>query len=80
MKQIDIDKLKLLDPHGLSGTFQSVLMNPDIHLAEYSTVLYYLLTKTLEERKYYERDNQKLINVLKSEGLYTDDVLNLGGD
>ena len=79
MKPNEIEKIRQLDPNGLSGTIQSVLMNSDINKLDYPSVIYYLLVKTLEERSFLEKDNKKLINILMSNGSYTDDVLNLGG-
>ena len=80
MKPNEIEKIHQLDPNGMSGTIQSVLMNSDINKLDYPSVIYYLLVKTLEERNFLEKDNKKLINILMSNGLYTDDVLNLGGN
>lgn len=64
MKEIEKEKLRQLDVQDLSGTIQSVLMDPNINQASYPDVLYYLLSKVLEERGYYERVNNKMMNVL----------------
>jgi len=70
MKPQEIDKLRALDTTGCNGTIQAVLMDPNINQAHYADVLYYLLSKTLEEKAYLERANIKLTNVLKSTHLY----------
>ena len=70
MKPQEIEKIRQLDKDGMNGTVQSVLLNPNINQAHYPEVLYYLLSKTLEEKNYLERTNIKLTNVLKSTHLY----------
>jgi hypothetical protein len=70
MKPQEIEKIRQLDVQGMSGTVQSVLLNPNINQASYPEVLYYLISKTLEEKAYLERANIKLTNVLKSTHLY----------
>jgi Fe2+ transport system protein B len=69
MKQQEIQKIKDLDKDGLSGTVQSVLLNPDINQAHYAEVLYYLLVKTLEEKNYLERVGTNMTRVMQSVGL-----------
>jgi hypothetical protein len=69
MKEAEKNKLRQLDPEGLSGTIQSVLLDPNINQAHYADVLYYLLNKTLEERGYYERVCGKMQNVLKGKSM-----------
>ena len=70
MKPQEIEKLHQLDPTGCNGTITSALLDPNINQASYPEVLYYLLSKTLEEKAYLERANIKLTNVLKSTHLY----------
>lgn len=69
MKPQEIDKIQQLDPQGLSGTIQSTLMDPNINQAHYAEVLYYLLHKTLDEKAYFERTTNAMMNVLKGHGL-----------
>lgn len=64
MKPQEIQKLKQLDPQGLNGTLASVLLDPNINQASYPEVLYYLLSKVLEEKGYLERVNNKMTNTL----------------
>lgn len=64
MKPQEIQKLKQLDPQGLNGTLASVLLDPNINQASYSEVLYYLLSKTIEEKGYLERVNNRMTNTL----------------
>ncbi|WP_391559704.1 hypothetical protein [Robertmurraya sp.] len=64
MKPQEIEKLKQLDIQGVNGTVQSVLMNPNINQASYPEVLYYLLSKVLEEKGYLERVNNRMTNTL----------------
>lgn len=72
MKQQEIEKLKALDPTGCNGTLASILMNPNINQAHYAEVLYYLLSKTLEEKSYLERASNAMTGVLLSQGLHTE--------
>lgn len=69
MKPQEIDKIRSLDKEGLNGTIQSVLMNPNINQAHYAEVLYYLLSKVLEEKSYLERVSNAMTRVLQSKGL-----------
>lgn len=77
MKEAEKNKLRMLDPEGLSGTIQSTLLDPNINQASYPEVLYYLLSKTLEERQYYEKMHLKFMNVLKANNLLTNELLEL---
>lgn len=72
MKPQEIQKLKMLDPQGLNGTVQSVLMDPNINQASYPEVLYYLLSKTIEEKGYLERASNAMTRVLQANGLLED--------
>lgn len=69
MKDQEKAKISALDPQGLCGTVQSVLLNPNINQASYPEVLYYLLAKTLEEKNYLERVNNSMTNLLVSKGM-----------
>lgn len=69
MKPYEIDKLRSLDPQGLNGTVASVLLDPNINQAHYAEVLYYLLAKTIEEKSYFERTTNAMMNVLMSHKL-----------
>ena len=69
MKEIEKNHIRQLDPEGLNGTIQAVLMDPNINQAHYADVLYYLLVKVLEERSYYERVTNKATNLLKGKGM-----------
>lgn len=69
MKQQEIQKIRQLDPQGTNGTIASVLMDPNINQAHYAEVLYYLLSKTLEEKSYLERVSNAMTRVLQANGL-----------
>lgn len=69
MKQQEIEKLRQLDKDGTNGTIASVLMNPNINQAHYAEVLYYLLSKVLEEKSYLERVSNAMTRVLQANGL-----------
>lgn len=69
MKQQEIDKIRQLDKDGTNGTVQSVLMNPNINQAHYAEVLYYLLSRTLEDKAYLERISNAMTSVLLAQGL-----------
>lgn len=69
MKPQEIEKIRSLDKDGTNGTVQSVLMNPNINQAHYAEVLYYLLSKVLEEKGYLERASNAMTRVLQSANL-----------
>lgn len=69
MKPQEIEKIRQLDVQGMNGTVQSVLLNPNINQAHYAEVLYYLLVKSLDEKAYFERTTNAMMNVLKSHDL-----------
>lgn len=62
--------IRNLDPEGLSGTIQSVLMDPKINEAAYHSVLYHLLAKMIEERQYFERTTNNMMKVLRTHNLF----------
>lgn len=70
MKPQDINKLQMLDPRGCNGTIQQTLMHPKLNEMGYADALYHLLSKTLEERAYFERTTNAMMNVLKSHKLF----------
>lgn len=69
MKPQEIEKIRSLDKEGTNGTVQSVLLDPNINQAHYAEVLYYLLSKTLEDKSYLERVSNAMTRVLQSAGL-----------
>ena len=69
MKEYEKQKIQQLDPQGCNGTIQNTLMDPNINQAHYAEVLYYLLSKTLEEKSYLERVSNTMTRVLQSAGL-----------
>lgn len=72
MKPQEIQKLQMLDTTGCNGTIQSTLMDPNINQASYPEVLYYLLSKTIEEKSYLERASNAMTRVLQANGLLDD--------
>lgn len=72
MKPQEIEKIRMLDGQGLNGTVQSILMNPNINQASYPEVLYYLLSKVLEEKGYLERISSAMTNVMQVKGLHSE--------
>lgn len=77
MNEYQKNKIRMLDPQGLSGTIQHVLLASDTDNSRYEDILYYLLTKTLQEKSYYERLNKKFFTVLQDNGLITNELLGL---
>lgn len=77
MKPQEIDKLRMLDPNGCWGTMQQVLLDPNLNQIGYAEALYHLLTKSVEERSYYEKMYQKFFNVITSAGLMSNELLEL---
>lgn len=72
MKEYEKVKIAALDPTGCNGTVQGCLLDPNINQASYPEVLYYLLSKVLEEKGYLERVSNNMTNVLKAKGLHTE--------
>lgn len=72
MKPQEIEKIRSLDKDGINGTVQSCLMNPNINQAHYAEVLYYLLSKTIEDKGYLERVSNAMTRVLQANGLVND--------
>lgn len=77
MKPQEIEKLSQLDPNGMNGTIMQTLLHPKVNEMGYADALYHLLSKTLEERKYYERMYQKFFNVLVANNLMSNELLEL---
>lgn len=77
MKPQDINKLQILDPNGCNGTIQQTLLHPKVNEIPYADALYHLLSKTLEERAYYEKMYQKFFNVLVANNLMSNELLEL---
>lgn len=70
MKEQEKEKIRQLDKEGMSGTIQSVLLDPNINQSHYADVLYYLLVKTIEEKGYFERTTNNMMKVLKAKDLW----------
>lgn len=77
MKPQEIEKLSQLDPNGMNGTITQTLLHPKLNEMGYADTLYHLLSKTLEERAYYEKMYQKFFNVITAAGLMSNELLEL---
>ena len=77
MKPQEIQKLIQLDPNGMNGTIMQTLLHPKVNEIPYVDALYHLLSKSLEERGYYEKMYQKFFNVLTANGLMSNELLEL---
>lgn len=77
MKPQEIEKLLSLDPNGLNGTLQSLLLDPNINQMHFNEAVFYLYKKALDERTYYEKMYQKFFNVITSAGLMTNELIEL---
>ena len=69
MKEQEKAKLIALNPTGCNGTLQSVLMDPNINQASYPDVLYYLISKLIEEKSYFERTTNAMSRVMVANSL-----------
>lgn len=78
MNKDQINKLKALDPQGINGTIQNVLLRDDIDKLQFSDACWWLLNRVLEEKQATSQENEKLSKILKKNGLYTSE--NLFGD
>jgi hypothetical protein len=70
-----INKLKALDPHGLDGTIQTVLLRSDLNQTQFADACFFLAEKLKGEKQTLMDENQKLVKILKSRGLYTSEIL-----
>lgn len=77
MKEQEKAKIVQLDPDGMNGTVQHLLLDANINQMPYVDAVYYLLKKTLDERNYYEKMYQKFFNVITSAGLMSNELLEL---
>lgn len=77
MKQQDIDWIKKLDPEGMNGTIQSVLLSNDLSAAGFESVLKFLLIRTLDEKQSYIEEIKRRDMYLKSVGHYNSQALGL---
>lgn len=77
MKEAEKSKIRMLDPDGCNGTIMQTLMYPKVNEIPYADALYHLLSKTLEERAYYEKMYQKFFNVLVANNLMSNELLEL---
>ena len=75
MTPANIQKLKLLDPKGKSGTIHSVVLRNDLHSQSYESTLYWLLKVVLMEKDALEKENKRFFKVLKENGLMTNKLL-----
>ena len=77
MKPQEVEKLLKLDPNGLNGTLQALLLDPSINQMHFNDVVFYLYKKALEERAYYEKMYQKMFNVLQASGMDMNKILEI---
>ena len=77
MKPQEIEKLLKLDPNGLNGTLQALLLDPIINQMHFNDAVFYLYKKALEERAYYEKMYQKMFNVLQASGMDMNKILEI---
>lgn len=75
MTPTQIERLKLLDPDGVNGTIQSVLLRDDLHTQSSENTLYWLLKMTLLEKETLMKENKKYFKVLKRNGLMTNELM-----
>ena len=72
MDKEQIDFIKSLDPKGVSGTIQSVVMSSNIEKLPYVKALEFILKATLMEKERLIEDNKQLsikVNLLGGDKL-----------
>lgn len=74
-----IEWLKSLDKDAQNGDIQSVLLRKDLNKVPFEEALKFIIVVTLQHKEVYKDENQKLVNILKSRGLYTSEIL-FGGE
>jgi len=67
MKKEQIEFLKSLDPDGIDGTIQSVLMREDLDQCPFENALMFLLKQTMAEKSFLIKQNIELSNGLFKE-------------
>lgn len=75
MNKLQIEKIQSLDPEGLSGTIQYVLLRDDLNVVQFSDAIWWLLNRTLEEKQAVMKENEKMRKILEANGLYTSELL-----
>lgn len=75
MKTQDIERLKALDPFGINGDIQRVLLSNHLEKIPFTEVLFHLLEMHINNMETYKEENSKLIGILKEHNLYTDEIL-----
>lgn len=71
--------LKSLDPDGVYGTIQNVLLSQDLSKAPFEGAARYLLTCMMDERKVLMQENKRMRDALVKAGLYTSELMQLEG-
>jgi hypothetical protein len=66
-----------LDPHGLDGTIQTILLRSDLNQTQFADACFFLAEKLKGEKQTLMDENKKLVKILKDNGLYTSEVLGL---
>lgn len=74
MNQTQINFLTSLDPYGMNGTIQAVLLRNDLDKLDYIKSLEFLLSNTVGEKSVILKENSKLIKFIKDNGLDTSEV------
>jgi hypothetical protein len=75
MKQEQINYLKSLDPKSEYGTLQRVLLEDNLNVVPFESVLRYLVENLMVEKETLFKENQKYVRILKQNGLYTSELI-----
>lgn len=68
MNRQQIDFLKALDPQGLDGTIQNILLQKELHSVPFEKVCMVLLTQFIKEKQSLVIDNIRLTKMLNDLG------------
>lgn len=68
MNRQQIDFLKALDPQGLDGTIQNILLQKELHSVPFEKVCMVLLTQFTKEKQSLVIDNIRLTKMLNDLG------------
>lgn len=65
-----IELLKKLDPNGLDGSIQSLLLRSDIATITFEKALSFLVQALMNDKTTLANENRKMSRILKEAGLY----------
>lgn len=70
MNTSQVESLKKLDPDGLDGSIQSLLLRPDIATIPFENALKFLVQALMNDKLTLQTEGRKMSSTLKENSLY----------